>query len=461
MAKLILIPLVLIGVAIAGATPAGKLQDATHTSLQPRYQLAQVSRGKAITRVIAAGAVQPVLSVVVGSQVSGQLKEILADFNDVVKKDQPLARLDPQLFETRAQQARAEVNIAAEAVRIARDEVITAEAIVKRTIAERTKSEAEKERSQVTVENAQRRLDRKSHLMTSGSSSVSETDDARTAYAMALAELSSAKAQVVMREIQIEEAKAQLAVARSRVAHTEAHVRRSQAALRQAEADLERTVIRSPMDGIVIERSVTAGQTVAASFQAPTLFSIGDLRAVSVEIAVDEADVGHIRAGQQVTFTVDAYSDRIFTGSITQVRKAPHTQDNVVTYTVLAVAANDELLLLPGMTAKAEIMAGERPNALQVPTATLRYRPQALPHPSGSHVWVFDGAEIHPVPVQVGVTGGGVTEIVRGDLVEEQQVVVSEVAPLDSGATAWRSFGITVAGWIQPVQSALAGLAQR
>jgi HlyD family secretion protein len=189
------------------------------------------------------------------------------------------------------------------------------------------------------------------------------------------------KALVTARQAQVREASGNLMVAWSRVGHAEAQVRRSQAALRQAEADLERTVIRAPADGIVIDRSVSAGQTVAASFQAPSLFTIGDLRTVAAEVAIDEADIGRVRSGQSATFSVDAFPGKVFAGSITQVRKAPHTQETVVTYTVVLSADNPDLLLFPGMTAKAEIVTDQNPDALQVPTAALRYRPEGIPKP--------------------------------------------------------------------------------
>jgi HlyD family secretion protein len=169
--------------------------------------------------------------------------------------------------------------------------------------------------------------------------------------------------------------------------------------LHQAQADLDRTVIRAPMSGIIIDRSIAAGQTVAASFQAPTLFTIGDLHSVNVEIAVDEADVGELRLGQHVTFSVDAYPDKTFTARIVQIRKSPHVQETVVTYTVVAAAKNDDFLLFPGMTAKAEIVVGDVPDALQVPSAALRYEPKNRKQPAGSHVWVFYGTGIRPVTV--------------------------------------------------------------
>jgi HlyD family secretion protein len=452
----------LIGVGLSAAMLAAReTKELTDQNLLPPYQLAEVSRGRAVTRVLAAGTVQPVVSVVVGSQVSGQVQEILVDYNDVVKEGQSIARLDPQLFATRVEQARAEVDVAREAVRIAKDEVATAEASGNRAVAERNKAEAEVKRSEVIAENALRRLQRKEQLIKSGSSSVSDLDDARAAYETAAADVSSIKAQLAAQEAHTQEARAQLGVARSRVAHTEAQVSRSEAALRQAEADLERTVIRAPMNGIVIERSVTAGQTVAASFQAPTLFTIGDLRAVSIEIALDEADIGDIGLGQKVTFSVDAYPDKVFAGTIAQVRKAPHTQDNVVTYTVVASAKNDDLLLFPGMTAKADIITGERPDALQVPSAALRYRPQNIPQPSGSHVWAFDGDSIQPIAVQVGASSGGLTEVV-GALQEGKTIVVGDLAEESRRSTmTLRMLRLTLASWAGRVRTALAEQVQR
>jgi HlyD family secretion protein len=432
--------------ALLAVTETNELSE-THP-LVP-YRLAEVSRGRAVTRVLAAGTVQPVVSVVVGSQVSGQVQEILVDYNDAVKAGQPIARLDPQLFVTRVDQARAEVDVASQAVRIAMGEVATAEAAANSAVAERDKAEAEGKRGEVVAENALRRFERKAQLAKSGSSSVSDLDDARAAHEAAAADVRSIKAQLASQQARAQEAAAKLSVARSRVAHGEAQVRRSEAALRQAEADLERTVIRAPMDGVVIDRSVTAGQTVAASLEAPTLFTIGDLGAVSIEIAIDEADIGQIALGQSAIFSVDAYPDKVFVGSIVQIRKAPHTQESVVTYTVVASAKNDDLLLFPGMTAKADIIAGERPEALQVPTAALRYRPQSIPQPSGSHVWVFDRDGIHPITVRVGASSGGLTEVV-GTLREGTAIVVGNLGAESRERTvALRLMLARWAGWVR------------
>ena len=445
----LLVGVLLLGIAIIAAP---------EQHLLPAYQLSKVSRGKAVTRVVAAGTVQPVVSVVVSSQVSGQVKEIFVDHNDEVKQGQPIALLDPELFNTRVEQARAEVEMASDGVRIAKDEVTTADAAVNRAVAERAKAEADSKRYEVMIDLTRRRLERKSVLVKSGAVTTSDTDDARAAYETALADSVAATAQVASQEARIQEAKTQLAVARSRVAHSETQVRRSQAALHQAEADLDRTVIRAPMDGIVIDRSVAAGQTVAASFEAPALFTIGDLRAVNVEIAVDEADIGDLGVSQSVTFSVDAYPDKAFAGRIAQIRKSPHTKESVVTYTVVATADNYGFLLFPGMTAKADIITGGNPDALQVPSAALRYRPQHVPQPSGSRVWVPAGQTIRPVAVRVGVSNESMTEIVSGNLSEGDTIVVGEATDRASGFSAIVSW---VAGWFQPLHAALAGLANR
>lgn len=467
MSKLPIVAISLIGVTLTAAAPLPRgpkadVDESTDLNLLPRYQLATITRGEAILKVVAAGAVQPVQSVVVGSQVSGQVKDVLVDHNDHVTQGQPIARIDPQLFATRVAQAQADVDVADNALRIAKSAIATAAAAVARAEAERTRTEADAKRSEVVAENARRRLERKSLLMKSGASSASDAEDAQAAYEVARAEAGAVRALVTARQAQVREESGNLMVAWSRVGHAEAQLRRSQAALRQAEADLDRTVIRAPGDGIVIERSVSAGQTVAASFQAPSLFTIGDLRAVSVEVAIDEADIGRIRNGQSATFSVDAYPGKVFPGSITQVRKAPHTQETVVTYTVVLSADNKDLLLFPGMTAKAEIVTEQNPDALQVPTAALRYRPEGRTHPSGSHLWIFDGRNIRPVAVQVGVSEAGTTAVM-GDLEEGQSVVLADTGNANTSAPsmAWRQFGTRVAGWVEPVQAALTGAVGR
>jgi HlyD family secretion protein len=178
---------------------------------------------------------------------------------------------------------------------------------------------------------------------------------------------------------------------------------------------------------------------------------------VNVEIAVDEADIGGIRVGQNVTFSVDAYPDQAFAGRVTQVRKSPHVQESVVTYTVVATANNDDLLLFPGMTAKADIIIGDTPDALQVPSSALRYRPRGAPPPAGSQVWVSDNSNgsIRPVAVRVGVSNNGMTEIVSGSLSEGDRVIVGDAEDrTGSSSGAISQISAKVAEWIEPLQAA-------
>jgi HlyD family secretion protein len=422
MRKLVLVPVGLGFIALL-------IKAAVVQPPMPDYVLAEVSRGEVFHKVAAVGTVQPVVSVVVGSQVSGQVKQLLADHNDRVKQSQAIAVLDPELFSKVVEKARADIDVGKSTLQIAKDELATANAAVDRTISDRNKAASESKHYQVAIDLASHRLKRRSVLAQSSAASQSEVDDARAAYDTAVADLATASAQVAAQDARVQEARAQLIVAQSRVAHAEAQLRSSEAALHQAEADLDRTVIRAPMDGIVIDRSVTAGQTVAASFQAPTLFTIGDLREVNVELAIDEADIGSLRDGQSVSFKVDAYPDKAFTGRIVQIRKSPHKKDNVVTYVVVAAATNQDLLLLPGMTATAEITADGIPDALKVPSAALRYHPHGMAQqPSGSRVWVFDNNQIRPIAVQAGSSNNGETEILKGELSQGQKVVIGDVA---------------------------------
>ena len=310
----------------------------------------------------------------------------------------------------------------------------------------------------MAVEHTRRQLQRKLTLTKDGWTSVSDTDDAQAAHDLAVTESATAIAEVASQDARVAELTAQLAVVRSRVTRSEAEIRRSQAALRRAEADLDRTMIRAPIDGVVIERSVAAGQTVVAGLEAPKLFTVGDLGTVNVEIAVDEADIGSLRDGQSTTFSVDAYPNKSFTGRVVQIRKAPHVQESVVTYTAVAAAKNPELLLYPGMTATAEIITGETPDVLQVPTAALRYHPQTVSEISEPHVWVYADGSIRPVVVRVGANNEHLTEI-EAQLSEEEQVVVGEVKTAGPAhALAPRELVAKISSWTEPLQASLLGL---
>lgn len=355
------------------------------------YRTAKIVRGALQAAVSATGTVTPVTQVQVSSQVSGQIRDLFVDFNSEVKQGQLIAQLDPQTFEYRVRQAEADVEAS-------RASVLTAQANVQSALAQLS-------RARVDLADAQRDLDRKQDLLARNFISPAEIDTARSKVD-ALTEATKA-------------ADAQVAVARAQAGNAEATVRQRQAQLSQARVDLGRTDIRSPVDGIVIKRSIEIGQTVAASLQAPELFVIArNLQDMQVEAAIDEADVGRLRPSLPTTFTVDAFPRRGFSGEIVQIRKSPVNVQNVVSYTVVISARNPDLALLPGMTANVRIVVEQRDNALKVPNAALRFRPAGAAEPAP--------AAAAPQP-----GGGQALQQFRQRLVEAVQPDASQRAQLE------------------------------
>ena len=388
----------------------------------PQYRLARAERGPLTAAVAASGTLNAVTTVQVGSQISGQVKEIYADFNTPVKAGQVIARIDPETFELRVAQARADLDAAQSAVAVARSGLAA--------------QMAEFGRVGVTLTDAQRDYERKKALVEKSFISPSELDKARTLLEATRQQLKAVEAQMGVGEAQVRSALAA--------------VKQRESLLRQAQVDLERTIIRAPVDGTVILRNVDAGQTVAASLQAPVLFTIArDLRDMQVEAAIDEADVGRLSPGLPATFTVDAFPRRSFTGEIVQIRKSPVNVQNVVSYTVVISARNSDLALLPGMTANVRIVVEQRESALKVPNAALRFRPagevEAPPTPRpgaaakdrdtarSGRVWVPDGRGARPLEVGLGLSDGLNTEIVAGPLTEGTQVIVGLAAAEQRG----------------------------
>ena len=278
-----------------------------------------VSRGPIVTEIAATGTLEAVTTVQVGSQVSGTIQELNADFNSIVRKGQVLARLDPSLFQTQVDSQRANL----------------------------TSAQADLQRAQVTQADAKVKASRAKEL---ADKQLIPTTDLETAQVAALTA-----------DAQVRSAQAQLAQAK--------------ASLTQAEVNLQKTIISSPINGIVIARSVDVGQTVAASLQAPTIFSIAaDLSEMQVKTNIDESDLGNVRDGQIVSFRVDAYPTKTFAGTVSQVRLDPVVAQNVVTYAAIITAANPALELKPGMTANVKIEIARRSNTLRVPNAALRFR---------------------------------------------------------------------------------------
>ena len=312
-----------------------------------QYRTGKIERGALQSAVSATGAVSPVTQVTVGTQVSGQIKEILADFNAEVKAGQLIAVIDPETFEYRVRSAQADVE-AAQAV------VLTAQANL-------MASRAQVSSAQNDLTEARRTHARNLMLVEKQFIAQSEADKSNALVNTTVEAVKAAQAQVGVGEAQVRSA--------------QANVSQRDAALAQARIDLARTRITSPVTGIVIKRAIEKGQTVAASLSSPELFIIAqNLRDMQVEASIDEADVGRIRTGQKASFTVDAFPGQTFEGQIAQVRKAALNVANVVTYVAVVTFSNTDGRLLPGMTANVRVVTDQRENALKVPNAALRVR---------------------------------------------------------------------------------------
>lgn len=348
-----------------------------------QYRLAPLDTGGIVSAISTAGTIKPLAAILVGSQASGQIKELTVDFNARVKRGDVIARLDDDAIQARLAHAQIEVEVAAAAVNMQRAQIERARADTDGAHAGLAVARADVERAETALMDAERERDRKRELFARGVSSTTERDRADVSYDNASTQLVAARArEAVAASAEI----GNQAVTRIAIAQLEnaiAQVKQREANLRQVRIEQEHTVIRAPIDGIVIERNVDIGQTVAASLQAPTLFTIApDLRAIQVHANVDEADIGRVVLEQRVLFSVDSYSGKTFHGRVVDIRKMPQTTQNVVAYTVVVSADNDDLLLLPGMTASARILVQERRDALRLPNAALRFRPAGIPKPS-------------------------------------------------------------------------------
>ena len=390
------------------------------------YISAEVQKGNVTQVVTATGSLSAVITVQVGSQVSGAIDKLFADFNSKVKKDQVVAQINQDKFKATVDQARANL--------------LAAQANV-------TKAKA-------SMEDAQRTLDRNKELKKRDLIAQSEFDTSQAAYDSAAAQYEVNKAQV----------------------------NQAEAALNQSSVDFNNTVIRSPVDGIVVSRNVDVGQTVAASLQAPILFLIAnDLSKMQVDTNVSEGDVGNVWVGQDVTFAVDAYPSRRFKGTVQQVRNAAIMVQNVVTYDAVVGVDNKELLLKPGMTANVEFLVSRKEDVLKIPNAALRFRPLSERQPpaqvaaagqaggpgpaagggagrsgaspnagQGSRnreggvnrqgtVYVFRDQKAIPVRVRLGISDGSYSEVVGGDLKAGDQIILSMASQTSS--TPRRFFG--------------------
>jgi HlyD family secretion protein len=376
-----------------------------------KFRTEKVTRGDMRAAVTATGTMSAVVTVLVGTQVSGTIKQLFVDFNSIVKKDQLLALIDPALPQAKVEQARASLQSAA----------------------------ANVEKSEAALLDTKRTMERNQTLFAKNYIARSDVDTAETNYQSALAQVNVVKAQV----------------------------EQARAALQVEETNLRYTRILSPVDGIVISRNVDIGQTVAASFQTPTLFNIAqDLTQMQIDTNVDEADIGKILVGQPVQFSVDAYPDITFNGKVSEIRNAPTTVQNVVTYIVVIKVDNPELKLKPGMTANVSIITAIQAGALKIPNAALRFKWTAdkaadrgktgdsakktevakdAPARKMQVLWILDNDKPRRVQVTVGISDGNFTEILSGDLKESDAVIIEAIG----GAKKSGSAGLGGPGFIR------------
>lgn len=341
-----------------------------------KYRVAAVDRGSVVSVISAAGTVKPLAAILVGSQASGQIKELAADFNSRVTRGSVIARLNDDAVEARLAQATIDVEVAAAVAGVQRAQLERAWADADAARAAVEVARANLDRAETNLADAKRERDRKYELHARGVSPITDRERAELAYDNALTQVAAAKGQESAAVAAAVGGQAAIRVAAAQLENALAQVKQREAIVRQVRIDLEHTVIRAPIDGVVIERNVDIGQTVAASLQAPTLFTIApDLRAMQVHANVDEADIGRVVAAQDVSFTVDAFPGKSFQGRVIDIRKMPQSTQNVVAYTVIISVENDDLLLMPGMTANARILVQKREEVLRIPNAALRFRP--------------------------------------------------------------------------------------
>ena len=346
------------------------------TEQGPRLRLAEVERGPITAVVAATGTVNPVLSVQVGSQLSGQIRELFADFNTRVTAGQPVARLDTRTIEARQAAAQADLQSAVAAVAVARAGAEKAEADLASARAQLLSVRARLDSAEAQARDGEAELRRAVDLRARGVNAERDLTRAQFVAERLRADVAAARAAIAQQEAMLLGAGATLRTSYAQVTAAEAAEAQRAAQLQQVEVDLTNATIRAPIDGIVVSRNVDIGQTVAVSLQSPILFQIAaSLDEMEVWATVDESDIGRIRPGQEVTFTVAAHPGITLRGRVKDIRLAATTVQNVVTYTVVVTAPNTSGRMLPGMTATLRIITDQRENVVRVPNAALRWRP--------------------------------------------------------------------------------------
>jgi HlyD family secretion protein len=353
------------------------------------FKTAKLERGTIISNVAATGNLSAVTTVQVGTQVSGTIQKLYVDYNSRVKKGQTIAEIDPSLFNASVEQSQGNF----------------------------LSAEANLQKAKVTLADAERTVQRNKKLLAGGIISQSDYDVAETAWQSA----------------------------RTSVKAAEGSVAQTRGSLMQSKTNLRYSVIRSPVDGVIISRAIDVGQTVAASFQTPTLFTIAqDLTKMQIEVSVDEADISRIQLDQKASFTVDSYPEQSFRGKVVQIRSAPIINQNVVTYITVVNVDNTDLKLKPGMTANVSIEVARKDDALKLPPAALRFKPkskvdepkekrQAGGKPggrkgsSGQQVYTLKDNTPVAVPVKTGIASNSSIELVESTLKEGDEVIIEQV----------------------------------
>lgn len=340
------------------------------------YRTARIERGDIVSTVNATGTINPISTVIVGSQLSGQVVEILADYNDIVRKDQILARLNVDQIRARHDGARADLAQSRAQAQVQEAQLVKNTSDVERAEATLADIRAQLRRADVIAADAEQTLARQTELSRRGVAAETAVQGARTQAASTSAAVDSARAQIRSAEAQLGSLRADRSVIEAQLASARAQVMQREAVIRQIEVDIRNSEIKSSIDGVVVQRSVELGQTVAASMTAPTLFLIAeDLRTMRIFANVDETDVGRVQQNQIVTFTVNAFPGQTFEGRVEQVRLGAQSVQNVVIYTAVITFENPNMVLKPGMTANLRIFTERKLGVLRVSNAALRWRP--------------------------------------------------------------------------------------
>jgi len=410
------------------------------SSGEVNYITAPVERGQLRETVTATGTIAALVTIDVSSQVSGRIVNLFVDFNDIVKKGQPLAQIDQQSFLARLAEAEAALKIAETSVDVEKAKLDRAHIDLLDAEARRAIFAARADGARARLKAAESDLKRKELLKKRGTVSTSELEQAQAQRDSAEAAVREAEALVTAHEQTVAAAGADLAGAEAQLARAKANIPQRKALLQLAHVELDRTTIRSPIDGLVIGRNIDEGQTVAAALEAPTLFTIaGDLRDMEIHVRVDETDIGRIAVRQKAGFTVDAFPGQRFFGVVSEIRKAAQVVQNVVTYTVVIRTTNPDEILLPGMTALVIITVTLSQPLLKVPTAALRYSPSNVRDNATSEtedalegqpaqVWRL-GADRKPEKITVGTgsSDASSTAVLSGPLTEGDLVITSEI----------------------------------